>query len=143
VNDPGCVVCGMIDAATADEIFLETDEWLAHTMVDAPGWAILSLKRHAEGIWSMTEDEAATLGPILGALGKGLHDEAGGEKVHLFAMGERVPHLHMVLVPRKPGELPIFDGADLDARARQIADRAQALTLAGAVRATMTVLERE
>jgi diadenosine tetraphosphate (Ap4A) HIT family hydrolase len=134
MGEPDCIVCQIVEGATAEEIFIETDEWLAQTMLDAPGWAMVSLKRHAEGVWGMTAEEASALGPILGALAKGIHEKADGEKVHLFAMGERVPHLHLILAPRKPGETPIFHGPDLDAKARELADRPQALLLLDAVR---------
>jgi hypothetical protein len=79
--------------------------------VPVPGWMILTLRRHVEGIWNLTAEEAASFGTTLRDLAGAIHRTTGVEKVYVSTFGERYPHFH-ALVSAKPLEIEGNVGAD-------------------------------
>jgi hypothetical protein len=69
--------------------------------VAVPGWMIVTLERHAEGVWSLDDAEARELGEVLRDVSTAIRDAAGVEKVYFGSFGERYPHFH-ALVSGKP-----------------------------------------
>jgi diadenosine tetraphosphate (Ap4A) HIT family hydrolase len=134
-----CAICKMLDSAAPEEIVIDTDLYRGHTVFDAPGWVMVSAKRHAEGIWGLTDAEASAFGVIANQLARVMRAEANAERVHLLAQGEHVLHFHAILIPRQPGETPVFDGAELVVRGQQIADRDRTLSVAAAMRESVAV----
>jgi diadenosine tetraphosphate (Ap4A) HIT family hydrolase len=134
-----CSICKMLDAVGEDEIVIDTDLFRAHTVFDAPGWTMVSSKRHAEGIWGLTDAEASAFGTIANQLARAMRAEATAERVHVLAQGEHALHFHAILVPRQPGETPVFEGTELVVRGQQLADRDRTLSVAAAMRESVGV----
>jgi len=69
----------------------------AHT---DPGELIVKARRHVESMSGLTEDEAASLGPVLRAAVTVIERVVRPERVYVASYGERVRHLHFFLLPR-------------------------------------------
>src|SRR6185312_10737231 len=69
----------------------------AHT---DPGELIVKARRHVESMSGLTEDEAASLGPVLRAAVTAIERVVRPERVYVASYGERVRHLHFFLLPR-------------------------------------------
>lgn len=78
------------------------------------GYLIAELKRHTPGLAEQTNEEAQALGLLIARLSRALKACEGAEHVYLFVLGNRIPHLHMHLVPRYPGTPPAYWGKRID-----------------------------
>jgi diadenosine tetraphosphate (Ap4A) HIT family hydrolase len=65
-----------------------------------PGELIVKLRRHVESMSGLTEDEAASLGPVLRAAVTAIERVVRPERVYVASYGERARHLHFFLLPR-------------------------------------------
>lgn len=73
------------------------------------GLVILESRRHFLDTAEMTPEEAATFGVVLGRLTGAIHRVAGAERVYTWASMKAHPHLHVWLVPWRPGDTPGID----------------------------------
>jgi histidine triad (HIT) family protein len=78
------------------------------------GYLIAEPKRHAPGWEDLTAAEAAALGQLLSRLCRALRTSEGAEHIYLAVLGDRVPHLHVHLLPRYPGTPQDYWGMQLD-----------------------------
>jgi histidine triad (HIT) family protein len=78
------------------------------------GHLILEPKRHVAGLAGLTDEEAQAIGRMSTRLSRALMDKAGAEHVYAFVLGDKVPHLHVHLVPRYPGAPPEYRGVHVD-----------------------------
>lgn len=71
------------------------------------GWLVLVLKRHAEALHSLTDEEFQELGELQGKTAKVLHRAlgCGKEYVACFTEAEGFNHVHFHIVPRS-NDLP-------------------------------------
>jgi diadenosine tetraphosphate (Ap4A) HIT family hydrolase len=68
-----------------------------------PGLVILESRRHFLDASEMTPEEAATFGPVLGRVTGAIRDVVGADRVYTWASMKAYPHLHVWLVPWRPG----------------------------------------
>jgi diadenosine tetraphosphate (Ap4A) HIT family hydrolase len=78
------------------------------------GYLMLEPKRHAPGLADLTDEEAQALGLLAARLSRALIASEGAEHVYAFALGDRVPHVHIHLVPRYPGAPEKYWGIRVD-----------------------------
>ena len=71
-------------------------------------------RRHTPGLAELTDEEAQALGLLVARLSRALKESEGAEHVYAFVLGDRVPHLHVHLVPRYPGAPPEYWGVRVD-----------------------------
>ncbi len=124
-----CGICQFRQQLDPSTILREDDHWLAAPLLDVPGWAIIMTKRHAEGIWTLTDEEAARLGPMLRDIAGAVKQVTGAERVHHAAMGEVALHYHAAILPRLPGQKPVWESMNMVARAQVDANPDAALNM--------------
>src|SRR5690606_22990436 len=95
---------------------------------------IVATRRHAEGSWGLSDQEAAGLGPLLRNLCSAVKTVTGAERVHVAAAGEVALHFHYLIMPRRPGEAPVLDSMEIARRMTEMRNPAQAAELGGRVR---------
>jgi diadenosine tetraphosphate (Ap4A) HIT family hydrolase len=78
------------------------------------GYLMAEPKRHAPGLAELEDDEARRLGWLIGRLSRALKELQGADHVYAFVLGDKVPHLHVHLVPRYPGAPPQYWGVHVD-----------------------------
>ncbi|MBM4467891.1 MAG: HIT family protein [Chloroflexi bacterium] len=64
------------------------------------GWCFVEPRRHAPGLADLTDAEAQAIGWLVARLSRALKAELNAEQVYAFVIGDRVPHLHVHLIPR-------------------------------------------
>lgn len=71
------------------------------------GWTVLVLRRHAGAVAELTDDEAASLGPLIRDVSRGLASATRCAKTYVvqFAEHPQHPHVHVHVIPR-PADLP-------------------------------------
>jgi diadenosine tetraphosphate (Ap4A) HIT family hydrolase len=136
-----CPLCSAIAEAKADELVFERGPWIALTLIDVPGWLRVMTKRHAEGPWSLSEEEASTMGGVLQSVSEVTRSVTGAERVHIVGLGEGAVHFHYAVLPRLPGETPVFTGAPLVARAAEAADARRSAEIAARLRSAFAAGE--
>jgi diadenosine tetraphosphate (Ap4A) HIT family hydrolase len=115
---------------------LRTELWSACVAegYEVPGWLFLQTRRHVEGPMSMNSEEAGELGLNIAHLTAAIQAVTDAEKVYVLAYGERFPHFHVVLLPRRPYAPPELMGPGLFTRVDELLDGREAATTAAAVR---------
>jgi diadenosine tetraphosphate (Ap4A) HIT family hydrolase len=131
---PGCHICEHFGRLGSERAIWSDDHWVADGLLDVPGWIMVATRRHAEGSWALSDEEAAGFGLLLRNLSSAVKVVTGAERVHIAAAGESAPHFHYILIPRRPGEIPVLDGKTVILRAKEMADRAQAAKINDLVR---------
>ena len=134
-----CPLCTAVAGASPSEIAYEDDCWIALALLDVPGWLRVMTKRHAEGCWNLSTDEAAGMGGVLQAVSQAVRSVTGAERVHTISLGEGAAHYHYAMLPRLPGEVPLFTGAPLASRAAEVADPTRTSELTAEIRAVLTL----
>ena len=84
-------------------VIFEDELWMLDHSVSPcvlRGWLILKPKRHVEHLAELTDDEAASLGPLVQEASRALMHALGAERVYALSMGELVQHVHIYLLPR-------------------------------------------
>ncbi|MBO9600723.1 MAG: HIT family protein [Cohnella sp.] len=64
------------------------------------GYMMIDIKRHANGLGDLTDDEAAAVGIWTNRVSEALKIVADAEHVYAYVHGDAVPHFHMHIVPR-------------------------------------------
>ncbi len=67
------------------------------------GHLVVEPRRHAPGLADLTDAEAQAVGLWCTRASQALRDAAGAEHVYAAVIGDKVPHLHIHLLPRYPG----------------------------------------
>jgi len=78
------------------------------------GYLMLEPKRHVRGLADLNDEEAQALGRLAVRLSRALERSEHAERVYAFVLGDRLPHLHIHLVPRYPGAPPQYWGVHVD-----------------------------
>jgi diadenosine tetraphosphate (Ap4A) HIT family hydrolase len=114
-----CRTCELIerrdrgDAPSWDQI-VRTPSWdLVHAFGTAmPGWLVLVVRRHITSVAELTDDEAATLGPLIRSASRALSDVVGCAKTYVvqFAESAEHPHVHVHVIPRPDDLSPELRG---------------------------------
>jgi diadenosine tetraphosphate (Ap4A) HIT family hydrolase len=131
---------------TPGGVIYQDELWrLEHTFEPIPlvGWLVLKSLRHIEVFADFTDDEAATLGPLIRRTTAAMLEALQPTKVYVcqFSEAEGFAHLHFHLIPRfadTPAELRGPHVFDLLRQAteqrRNLADLAEAAKAADAIR---------
>jgi diadenosine tetraphosphate (Ap4A) HIT family hydrolase len=67
------------------------------------GYLLVEPRRHTPGLGDLTDAEARAIGWWCTRASRALREVAGAEHVYAAVIGDRVPHLHVHLLPRYPG----------------------------------------
>jgi diadenosine tetraphosphate (Ap4A) HIT family hydrolase len=129
--------CPFCAGGANGETLFEDDTWALQGFGDVPGWAILWLRRHAEGIEELTPAELGSLGPTVERVSAAIRRATGAERVYLQVYGEAAPHFHVVLLARGSGVTAAHRGPALLANAVAYADADAARSANESVRATL------
>lgn len=77
---------------------------LEHAIEPIPfvGWFVLKSYRHVEAFADLTDEEAATFGPLTRRITRAMAEVLEPVKVYLslYAEAKEFPHLHVHLIPR-------------------------------------------
>jgi diadenosine tetraphosphate (Ap4A) HIT family hydrolase len=131
----GCAICGVAAATPEEQIVLRGEHFAVGTGMDVPGWLLLWTLRHeAQGLWELTDEEAAELGPLLRDLSAALQREYGAERTYVMAMGEHALHFHAMVMARPAGAPAEQRGPGLLAAGGALADPAEARSVAARLR---------
>ncbi|HET6834171.1 MAG TPA: HIT family protein [Acidimicrobiales bacterium] len=76
------------------------DVYLGHVLIEP--------RRHTPELGDLTDAEAAALGVASAHLSRALMSVLPAEHVYAAVVGDRVPHLHLQLLPRYPGTPPEY-----------------------------------
>jgi diadenosine tetraphosphate (Ap4A) HIT family hydrolase len=92
-------------------LLYEDDLWVVRHMPPpyaVVGWLILQTRRHCPEPAQFTNAEAASFGPMLRRCEAALREVTGAARIYTAALGEKVRHVHVHMVPRCD---PPFEGA--------------------------------
>lgn len=97
-----CLICEQEDADDALSVFCEDDGWAAGIVpgYDVPGWVVLRIRRHAEGLEGLTDAELAAFGRRARDLMAAVRAVTGAAATYLMVFGEANPHFHALITPR-------------------------------------------
>ena len=131
----GCLLCDMEQAAP-DAVVFRDELWAAEVApgYEVPGWFFLRVRRHAELMTGLADDELSAMGRRARDLIGAVTAATGAPATYLLHFGENYRHFHALIAARGadiPAELR--GGNILGLRPGQI-DVPAALTLASAVR---------
>lgn len=65
--------------------------------LDIPGWYVLHLNEHVEGLGLMTEEQAGAIGNGARELTAAITAVTGEPRVYAYTICENAPHFHMVM----------------------------------------------
>jgi diadenosine tetraphosphate (Ap4A) HIT family hydrolase len=130
-----CQVCDLRSNAPGESVIHTDDLWTVAVGFDVPGWFMVMLNRHSDD-WFMglSDQEAATLGPLMRSLGGAAVADAGAERVYLMGFGEQWSHFHYMVMSRGSSVNKESRGAGLLAHAAEMANREEAFRVAAKVR---------
>jgi diadenosine tetraphosphate (Ap4A) HIT family hydrolase len=125
-----CQLCQTLESLGPESTIFDDGTWVAMSVADVPGWAMLAPREHIEGIHGLGDEHAAALGPLARRLGAAVSTATGADRVHVVFLGDNSPHFHLGLFPRQPGQSGLFDtsGMKVELGERRDAEAAQALT---------------
>lgn len=97
-----CLICEQEEADDALSVFCEDDGWSAGVVpgYDVPGWVVLRIRRHAEGMDGLTDAELAAFGRRARDLIAAVRAVTGAAATYLMVFGEANPHFHALITPR-------------------------------------------
>ena len=121
-----CHICARFGKAAAEDLAWSDDNWVAGNILGVPGWVMVATRQHTEGSWALTDAQAASMGSVLRSITAAVKQVADAERVHLIAQGETALHFHYLIIARRKGETPIFDGGELGRRGPALADAGKA-----------------
>jgi diadenosine tetraphosphate (Ap4A) HIT family hydrolase len=138
-------MCDMAAAATPEQVIYDDDAWTAQIApgADVPGWVLVRAKRHVEGLWDLSDDEAASLGPLHRKLAGAIRGECAAERVYVMSMGEHAAHFHTMLFARA-ADVPVeWRSAALLEHRVDLADHDEAMRVAARLREAVSAAGRK
>ncbi|MEV5409687.1 hypothetical protein AB0K60_12725 [Thermopolyspora sp. NPDC052614] len=101
MTDPACLICEQEHADPEDVVFRD-DTWSAGVITgyEVPGWIVLRLRRHAEGLSGLTAAELAQFGRRARDVVTAVSAVTGASATYFMIFGEANPHLHSLITPR-------------------------------------------
>jgi diadenosine tetraphosphate (Ap4A) HIT family hydrolase len=102
LDDGDCKLCRDLRTLPSAFVVLETDDWIVFVNQDylRPGCVWVQAKEHVEGLWAMTDDQAATFGVVTRATSVAMRAAFDAQKIYLVSFGENHPHFHALLIAR-------------------------------------------
>lgn len=103
--DPGCLICRMNDGSepVPHGLLYQDDLWVvrhAPPPYAVAGWLILQTRRHCPEPAQFNDKEAVSFGPVLRLCEAVLLRVTGAARIYTAALGEKVRHVHVHMVPR-------------------------------------------
>lgn len=132
-----CGICNYLKQLQPERTLWEDEYWVCGPLLDVPGWTMVMTRRHVEGLWSLSDEEAVRFGLIMRDIAEVVKDVTGAQRVHFAAMGEVAPHYHNAILPRLADEEPVWDSMAMVERARITADLDAALPIEAMLRARL------
>ncbi len=123
----GCVFCGIASGAIPCMKVYEDEATLAFMDIakDVDGHILVIPKRHCQSILDCGAEDLSAVARTMKKVSLHLTSACGYEGVNLLnaggeCAGQSVPHFHIHVIPRKPGDgidgWPVFNGAKEDIR---------------------------
>jgi diadenosine tetraphosphate (Ap4A) HIT family hydrolase len=99
-----CALCRAVEQLPAETVVAAGDEWLTYVHPDLAQENCLwvQTRQHVEGLWSMTESQAASMGPTVSRAAQALRRARSAERVYVVSFGENHPHIHALVIARPP-----------------------------------------
>src|SRR5882757_2193129 len=130
-----CHVCDLRLNGPGEALIYADDLWTVAVGFDVPGWFMVMLNRHSdEWFMGLSDQEAATIGPLMRSLGEAAVADAGAERVYLMGFGEQWSHFHFAVMSRTAAVGKELRGAGLLAHASELANHDEAIRIAAKVR---------
>src|SRR6266571_6971566 len=98
-----CEICAQ--QSSGENVIYRDDRWSLWVRpgLEVPAWFVLSLRRHAEGLAELNDDEAETLGPLVRRISLAIREAIGVDKVYLVFFGEHFAHVHFGVITPPAG----------------------------------------
>lgn len=102
---PTCVFCN----PNPGDIIEETGHALALCTADAikPGHIIIAAREHVTAFEDLSGEQAADLYTLAARTAARARAVFGAQKYYTVSIADMVPHFHLHLLPRMPGDAPI------------------------------------
>ncbi len=102
-----CLLCATEDADAASVVFRDP-LWAAEVVpgYDVPGWVILRVRRHAERITGLSDEELDAFSYRLRDLVAAVSAVMDAPATYMLVFGENYPHFHVLVTPRGP-DVPV------------------------------------
>lgn len=141
-HDP-CLLC-MMEEADETRIVFRDELWAAEIVpgYEVPGWIILRVRRHAERITSLTNNELATLAYRARDLTAAITDVTGAPVTYLLVFGENYAHFHVLIAPREEDVPTERRGGNILQHRLEASDASAARQLLPAIRAAYAAAGR-
>lgn len=138
MSDQECRLCATAASVDPADVLHRGDHFTAATGMGVPGWVLLWTHRHdAQGLWELSDDESADLGPLLRDVARGVRTACGAERTYVMAMGEHALHFHAMVMARTEQTPTELRGPALLQAAAGLRDVETARTTAAAIRAAL------
>ncbi|MDQ6921154.1 MAG: HIT family protein [Candidatus Dormibacteraeota bacterium] len=116
-DEISCVICSAARGRPDDVVSELSASWVtAAADAPLPGYACVVAKTHAVEPYELGADERAAFWEDCLLVSRALADLFKPSKMNYEIHGNTIPHLHMHLYPRYPGDP--YKGAAIDGRAR-------------------------
>ncbi len=135
VRPDDCLMCATEDTDPANVVFRD-DLWAAEVVAgyEVPGWIVLRVRRHAEGIGSLTEDELDVLGRRARDVVTAVGQVTSAPATYYLVFGENYRHYHALIVGRGEDVPPDRRGGNILQLRSEQADLPTARALVPALR---------
>jgi diadenosine tetraphosphate (Ap4A) HIT family hydrolase len=98
--------CGMCAHLHGDEVIWSDRHWAVLRVGESAGCFHVVCRRHVEGLWNLSEEEAQSYGALLRRLTGEIARACNPERVFVISMGEKSHHMHAAVMPRLEGMSP-------------------------------------
>jgi diadenosine tetraphosphate (Ap4A) HIT family hydrolase len=136
-----CLLCTM-EAADENMIVFRDELWAAEVVegYEVPGWFILRVRRHAERITGLNDDELAALAYRARNMVAAVSQVMRAPATYMLVFGENFPHFHVLIAARNE-EIPADRrGGDIMKLRTERADVSAAVALIPTVRSAYLAL---
>ncbi|MEU3512504.1 hypothetical protein ABZ733_32460 [Streptomyces longwoodensis] len=101
-----CSMCALDDADEATFAFRDA-LWSGQTVpgYDVPGWFVLRVRRHAERLTGLNDEELGSFARRARDLTAAVTEATGAPAAYLLVFGENNPHFH-ALITARPDNVP-------------------------------------
>ena len=104
LNDP-CLACEIVAGRVRPpgDVVWRDQRFVVHgAALSSPirGWMILTTVRHARAIYDLTPEELAGVGPLAARVMNAQRTALGADHAYAYALGDKLHHFHLHLVPR-------------------------------------------
>ena len=109
----GCLICSHPGGRPTDIVAELSTAWVtAPIKAPLPGYVCVVAKRHVVEPYDLPNDESATFWDDCMQVARALSSLFAPTKMNYEIHGNTIPHLHMHLYPRHPGD--VYEGRPID-----------------------------